>query len=73
MFYLLFPWLLYGSSISSLAIAIYYTYQFKIQIADLELKMLADSLKLKESIKEQIRGGFDFHLREVSKKKTNSI
>ena len=61
--------LILGAPILSLAIVIYYTFQFKTQIADLEIKFLADSIKLQESVKEQIKGSLDFYLRETNKKR----
>ena len=59
--------LIFGASILSLALVIYYTFQFKTQIADLEIKFLADSIKLQESLKKQIRGSLDFYFRETTK------
>lgn len=53
--------------ILSLTVVIISVIVLKTQIADLEIKMLADSIKLQESLKNQIKGTIDFYLREVIK------
>ena len=68
MFQLFISCFLYGGPILSLAIVVYYIFRFKAQIANLEMKILADSLRLRNSIKEQITGGFDFRARALSEK-----
>ena len=60
---------LVGSSLLTLLLAIYLFFRIKSEFSKLETQLLASKLKLQASIKEQIKGGVEFHFRNLSKKK----
>lgn len=59
---------LFCGSLLVLLLAIYLFCRIKFELADLETRLLARNIELKASIKEQIRGGIDFHIRELAQK-----
>lgn len=64
---------LLGSLLISLLLALYLLFRIKSDLSDIEIQLLANNLKLKNSIKEQIIGGIDFHLRELSNTKPSKL
>jgi hypothetical protein len=50
-------------------LAVYIVYRLNTRISEIELKMLADSLELKASLKKQVVGAVDFHMRAERKTK----
>lgn len=59
---------LFGGSLFVLLLALYLFFGIKSELAELEMQLLARSIELKASIKEQIKGGIDFHIREMLQK-----
>jgi hypothetical protein len=62
---------LFGSSLLMLLPAIYLFFRIKSELSELEMRLLALSIELKASIKEQIKGSIDFHLRELDEKQVS--
>ena len=54
---LLFVFLFLGS---------YTLYRIKLEFSEIEIKLLANKLELRDSLKEQIKGGIDYRLREIA-------
>jgi hypothetical protein len=63
---------LLGSLLISLLLAAYLFFLTKSAFSELEMQLLATKLRLEASLKEQIRGGIEFRLRELSGKNTTS-
>ncbi len=60
---------LVGGSLLTLLLAIYLFFRIKSEFSKLETQLLASKLKLQASIKEQIKGGVEFHFRNLRKNK----
>lgn len=64
---------LIGSWLVTLLLAAYLIFRIKSDISAIEMNLLANKLKLETSVKEQIKGGIDFHIRELSIKKPTKL
>ena len=56
---------LLGSSLFMLLLAIHLFYRIRFELSSFEMQLLARDIDLKASIKEQIKGGIDFHMRAL--------
>ena len=64
MSYLMLLCCLLGSLVFLLSFMMLISFQIQTWFAEIEMKLLADILGLRTDIKEQIKGGIDFHIRE---------
>lgn len=64
---------LLGSSLLMLLLAIHLFWRIKSEFSALEMRLLARNIELQASIKEQIKGGIDFHLRELTRKQPRKL
>lgn len=67
MSYFLFSCLFGGVSMFCLLAVLYVAYMVHTRLSYMELKLLANSLKLHSNLKEQVVGAVEFHLKGCTK------